>query len=164
VNYYERHLGDYTKDTAHLTMLEQGAYNLLLDRYYGTEKGIPADQVYRVTRANTKQERSAVNSVLKEFFRLRSGIWIKDRCEQEIAAARKRIQAAIENGKRGGRPKTQQEPTGLGLGTPSQTQIKALQTPDSNLHTNKIKSDQKVVSRKEELRKALPNILKAVPK
>ncbi len=25
MNYYERHLGDYAKDTAHLSMLEHGA-------------------------------------------------------------------------------------------------------------------------------------------
>ncbi len=30
MNYYERHLGDYAKDTAHLTMIEHGAYTLLL--------------------------------------------------------------------------------------------------------------------------------------
>jgi uncharacterized protein YdaU (DUF1376 family) len=33
VNYYERHLGDYAKDAGHLSMLEHGAYSLLLDRY-----------------------------------------------------------------------------------------------------------------------------------
>ena len=44
VNYYERHLGDYARDTAHLTMVEHGAYTLLLDRYYATESPIPADQ------------------------------------------------------------------------------------------------------------------------
>ena len=48
MNYYERHLGDYAKDTAHLTMIEHGAYSLLLDRYYGTEQGIPADQRARI--------------------------------------------------------------------------------------------------------------------
>ena len=51
MNYYERHLGDYSKDTAHLTMIEHGAYGLLLDRYYGTEAGIPADQVHRIARS-----------------------------------------------------------------------------------------------------------------
>ena len=45
------HLGDYAKDTAHLSMLETGAYRLLLDRYYGTEQGIPADQAHRIARA-----------------------------------------------------------------------------------------------------------------
>ena len=30
MNYYERHLGDYARDTAHLSMMEHGAYGLLL--------------------------------------------------------------------------------------------------------------------------------------
>jgi uncharacterized protein YdaU (DUF1376 family) len=31
VNYYERHIGDYLKDTAHLSLLEHGIYTRLLD-------------------------------------------------------------------------------------------------------------------------------------
>ena len=39
-NYYKRHLGDYAmKDTRHPS-LEHGAYCLLLDYYYSTEKPI----------------------------------------------------------------------------------------------------------------------------
>src|SRR5687768_6580586 len=110
MNYYERHLGDYAKDTAHLSMLEHGAYNLLLDRYYGTEVGIPADQVYRVARARTKEERAAVDVVLGEFFELKDGAWTKGRCDEEIEKAKARIDAARENGKKGGRPKAKPNP------------------------------------------------------
>lgn len=96
MNYYERHLGDYAKDTAHLSMLEHGAYNLLLDRYYGTEAGIPADQVYRVARAKTKPERDAVDAVLAEFFTTVDGAWVKNRVEEEIQRYRDSIPAAEE--------------------------------------------------------------------
>lgn len=96
MNYYERHLGDYAKDTAHLSMLEHGAYNLLLDRYYGTEAGIPADQVYRVARARTKEERAAVDAVLAEFFTTVDGAWVKNRVEEEIQRYRDSIPAAEE--------------------------------------------------------------------
>lgn len=84
MNYYERHLGDYARDTAHLTMMEHGAYSLLLDRYYATEAGIPADQVHRVARARTKEEKAAVDAVLAEFFVLESGLWRSKRCDLEI--------------------------------------------------------------------------------
>jgi len=139
VNYYERHLGDYAKDTAHLSMIEHGAYTLLLDRYYGTEEPIPAEQTYRVARAHTKEERAAVDTVLREFFILQETHWVHGRCQEEIEKAHKRITAARTNGVKGGRPKpnpeqTQQEPTGLSLGSVSVTQTKALQSPDSNLH------------------------------
>ena len=96
MNYYERHLGDYAKDTAHLSMLEHGAYTLLLDRYYGTEAGIPADQVYRVARAKSKPERDAVDAVLAEFFTMVDGAWVKNRVEVEIQRYRDSIPAAEE--------------------------------------------------------------------
>lgn len=140
MNYYERHLGDYAKDTGHLSMLEHGAYTLLLDRYYSTEQGIPADQAHRVARAKTKEERAAVDAVLGEFFTLADGVWTKGRVQQEIAKAAGRIAAAQNNGRRGGRPKkepeqnqetTQQKPSGLLLGSENGTQTKALHTPDT---------------------------------
>lgn len=85
MNYYERHLGDYAKDTAHLTILEHGAYTLLLDRYYSTEAGIPSDQVHRVARARSREEKAAVDAVLEEFFVLVEGIWTNRRSEEEIS-------------------------------------------------------------------------------
>ncbi|MGZ5028983.1 MAG: YdaU family protein [Methylobacter sp.] len=137
MNYYERHLGDYAKDTAHLSLLEHGAYSLLLDRYYGTEKGIPQDQAHRVSRARSKEEKAAVDAVLDEFFTLVDGVYINQRAEEEITKAQSKIKAAQENGKRGGRPKnnqvkTQEKPSGLFSGYETVTQKKAPQTPDTN--------------------------------
>ena len=60
MNYYERHLGDYAKDTGHLTILEHGAYTLLLDRIYSTEAGIPEKDAHRLARARTAAEKAAV--------------------------------------------------------------------------------------------------------
>lgn len=142
MNYYERHLGDFVRDTAHLSMLEDGAYNRLLDRYYATEAGIPDAQKYRVARAHTKEEKQAVDTVLGEFFFLADGVWTKNRVEKEIAKAQGRIKAAQDNGKRGGRPKkeafgseneTQKKPDGFPLGSENETQKKAHQTPDTSL-------------------------------
>ena len=136
MNYYERHLGDYARDTAHLSMLEHGAYGLLLDRYYSTEAGIPADQAHRLARARSKDERAAVDAVLGEFFTLLDGIWINGRAEREVVRAQTKIKAARENGKAGGRPKKNpaipdQKPTGLSLGSDSETGSKAHQIPDT---------------------------------
>jgi len=144
MNYYERHLGDYARDTAHLSMLEHGAYGLLLDRYYATEKPIPADQVHRLARARSKEERQAVDDVLAEFFTLVDGAWMNARAELEIAKKESKTKAAQENGRNGGRPKkhslgsekvTQQKPTGLFLGSENETQQKAHQTPDTSNQT-----------------------------
>lgn len=85
MNFYKRHLGDYAKDTGHLTMLEHGAYTLLLDRYYGTEGPIPAAEAYRVCRARSKEEKAAVDVVLGEFFVLKGDAWHSKRADAEIA-------------------------------------------------------------------------------
>ena len=146
MNYYERHLGDYARDTAHLSMLEHGAYSLLLDRYYSTEAGIPEEQAHRLARARTKEERAAVDAVLGEFFTLRGGVWINGRAEREVERAQTKIKAARENGKAGGRPKrnqktTDEKPGGLLAGSVSETQSKALQTPDTRQENKSEPSD-----------------------
>ncbi len=151
MNYYEHHLGDYAKDTGHLSMLEHGAYRLLLDRYYSTEEGIPAAQAYRLARARSDEERQAVDAVLEEFFTLIDGTWVNRRAEEEITSARGRISAAQQNGKKGGRPRksapfaheneTQQKPSGFSAGYENETQQKAHQTPDTNHQTPVVLND-----------------------
>jgi uncharacterized protein YdaU (DUF1376 family) len=147
VNYYEHHLGDYAEATAHLSFIEDAAYSRLIRKYYSTESPLPSDLkvVQRLVGARDKTERLAVDTVLKEFFELREDGWHNTRCDEEIEKARARIAAARENGKKGGRPPSgnnppgsswddKQEPTGLSLGTPEKTQVKALHTPDPILH------------------------------
>jgi uncharacterized protein YdaU (DUF1376 family) len=96
VNYYERHIGDYLKDTAHLSLLEHGVYSRLLDVYYTREQPIPESDVDRLVGARTKEERAAVKAVLNEFFKLEAGGWKQDRCDREIA----RFQDKQEKAKR----------------------------------------------------------------
>jgi hypothetical protein len=65
VNFYKRFMGDYAKDTSHLSLVEHGAYALLLDAQYAMEKGLPpayAD-LYRICRAMTKLEQMTVAKV-----------------------------------------------------------------------------------------------------
>lgn len=100
MNYYEHHLGDYAKDTGHLSMLEHGAYRILLDHYYSTEAGIPEGQVYRLARARSEDEKAAVDVVLEEFFALVKGIWMNRRAERELeryAALQAETEAKTEN-------------------------------------------------------------------
>jgi uncharacterized protein YdaU (DUF1376 family) len=85
MNYYKRHLGDYAKDTRHLTLLEHGAYCLLLDYYYSTEKPIPDDRCERIAGARTEAEIAAVRSVLKEFFIKDGDVWRSKKADEVIA-------------------------------------------------------------------------------
>lgn len=83
MNYYQRHLGDYARDTGHLTLLEHGVYGALLDWQYGTEKPLPSEAaaVHRICRALSKAEKNAADRIKKEFFE-ESG-WNK-RAKREI--------------------------------------------------------------------------------
>lgn len=87
MNYYSHHIGDYTTDTAHLSLLEDGAYRRLMDRYYTTEAPLPADDsLFRLLRARSPDEQDAVRVVLAEFFDLTDAGWAHKRCDAEIEA------------------------------------------------------------------------------
>ena len=87
INYYEHHLGDYAEATAHLSFVEDAAYSRLIRKYYASEKPLPADlkQVQRLIGARTREEKSAVEVVLEEFFFLEADGWRNTRCDLEIA-------------------------------------------------------------------------------
>lgn len=101
-------MGDYTADTAHLSLLEHGVYTVLMDRYYLTEQPIPADQVYRLARARTEEERAAVDAVLRDFFVLEDGVWKQKRIDAEIADAQLLMEVSRTNGRKGGRRRTEE--------------------------------------------------------
>lgn len=90
LNYYPLHIGDYLRDTSHLSLLEDGAYRRMLDLYYASERPLPLnlDGLYRLIRAKSKAEREAVDTVLEEFFRRDEDGWHNARADEEIAKAR----------------------------------------------------------------------------
>lgn len=109
MNYYPHHIGDYLRDTAHLTIVEHGAYRRMLDLYYASEKALPLDLEWlcRLIRAEETQERDAVHFVLTHYFSKKADGWHNKRADEEIAKNKPRAKAARINGKLGGRPKTQ---------------------------------------------------------
>lgn len=98
MNYYEHHIGDYLKNTAHLSMIEDAAYRRLIDVYYTREVPLPADRkaVHKLARAQSKDERAAVDYVLDEFFELRDNGWHQTRCDAEIDKYREKAPRAQE--------------------------------------------------------------------
>jgi uncharacterized protein YdaU (DUF1376 family) len=84
MNYYERHIGDYLKDTAHLSLLEHGVYGRMLDVYYTREAPIPAAQVERLIGVRSKEEREALLNVVAEFFQVDGDVLLHGRCDREI--------------------------------------------------------------------------------
>jgi uncharacterized protein YdaU (DUF1376 family) len=124
MNYYNRHIGDYTRDTAHLSMIEDGAYTRLLDLYYTREGPIPDAEVERLCRCHGAKERRVLRRILNEFFQKMisdENFWEQKRCENELIAYREKCKTNKENGKKGGRPKTQTVISGLSNGNPDVT-------------------------------------------
>jgi len=148
MNYYEHHIGDYAAATTHLSLLEDAIYSRLLRRYYLQEGPLPADDAAsaRLAGARTADEVASAVVVLNEFFPVGDdGLRHNKRADEEIERFRIKVEAARENGKRGGRPpkapiKTQQkakETQPFHSGSENETQLKALQTPvTSNTEPN----------------------------
>jgi uncharacterized protein YdaU (DUF1376 family) len=85
--WYAFYAGDYRRDTAHLSLLQDGAYRRLLDYCYSTGKPIPThvEQVFRICSAFVPEEQAAVRFILDEFFTLRDDGWHNPRVDRELA-------------------------------------------------------------------------------
>lgn len=89
-SWYARYPRDYGEKTAHLSLAEHGAYSLLLDHYMSSGKPIAIaidllSVCYRVCRAQTDDERAAVESVVKQYFTVEDdGCLHNKRADEEL--------------------------------------------------------------------------------
>lgn len=136
MHYYQKNIGDYRAATAHLSLLEHGVYNWLLDTYYSNEQPLPLDErvLFRLTLARSEDEKQAVRDVLDEFFTKTDTGWIQTRCDEEISKYHSKGDANRINGKKGGRP-PKKEPTN----NPTETQ----EEPTNNLNQEPITNNHK---------------------
>lgn len=97
MHYYKRNLGDYAKKAGRLTMLQHGAYTLIMDACYDREQFPTLEEAIDWTWASSKEEREAVEFVLTKFFDLQDGRYVQSRIQEELenyhqnAATNKRI-------------------------------------------------------------------------
>ena len=84
--WYSFYVGDYDRKTSHLSMLEHGAYRLLLDHYYAMREPLPADLkvLYRICRAFTPSERKSVVKILSIYFTKHDAHYHNKKCDSEI--------------------------------------------------------------------------------
>jgi uncharacterized protein YdaU (DUF1376 family) len=101
MNFYKRFIGDYAADTRHLSVIEHGAYTLLLDFYYSTEKNLPHD-VLKFMVPRTEEERVAFCSVLTQFFTHTKRGYSHTRCAKEIKNYKVKIETYRVSGRKGG--------------------------------------------------------------
>ena len=84
MHYYKKNIGDYAKKAGRLTMLQHGAYTLLLDSCYDRERFPTLEEAVEWTWASTKEEVEAVEFVLRKFFVLEDGRYTQNRIVEEL--------------------------------------------------------------------------------
>lgn len=85
MHYYKRNLGDYAKKAGRLSMLEHGAYTLLMDAIYDREVFPTLEEALDWAWARDEAEISAVKFVLSKFFELQEdGRFVQKRISDEL--------------------------------------------------------------------------------
>jgi uncharacterized protein YdaU (DUF1376 family) len=103
MHYFTWNIGDYLKDTGGLSLIEHGAYSLLLQWAYANEKPLPLEQerLFRIASAVTKADQRAVTAVLDQFFQCQDDGFHHKRVISEIQKFYRRSEAGTKNiGKR----------------------------------------------------------------
>lgn len=136
MNFYKHYIGDFQRDTGHLSLTERGAYRALLDAFYASEKPLPASmaELCRTVGAHTKGERDAVGRILKEFWTRTDDGWANGRALKEIAKAehQRGVNRGIAEAREAARKGNEQ---GHDKSTNRSTTTQPIQTPDSRLQT-----------------------------
>ena len=149
MHYYQFNIGDYIKNTLHLSLMEDLAYRRLLDLYYDSEQPIPND-IPRLAR-RLRLEPQVVEIVLDEFFTLTDEGYKNHRADLEIASYHEYMAKQKANGSKGGRPKrTQDKPTAnpdLTQNNPKQEPLTINQEPLDIAPSVLVKTDKPVVDR-----------------
>lgn len=107
--YLPLYIDDYEADTAHLTLLEDGAYNRLLRLCWRTPGcRLPAHEawIFRKLRATSEAEQAAIRSVIAEFFKTARGKIFSPRLLKVYVQISVSHQKRKEAGKTGGSAKS----------------------------------------------------------
>ena len=140
MNFFKLYIGDYQRDTGHLSVTEHGAYLLMLQHYYATEKPLPTGKtLHRLLRAQDKTERDAIDAVVGMFWEESPEGLVNARADEEIRKGSHQREINREIGKRGGRPKKTESVTESV--TESEPNRNPNQTPDTNKEHSSLRSE-----------------------
>lgn len=92
MHYFKLNIGDYHKKAGRLTMIEHGAYTLLLHACYDRERFPTEDEAIDWCWARSSDEVEAVKFVLSKFFDLIDGRYVQTRIQEEIDAYHKKAE------------------------------------------------------------------------
>lgn len=102
--YIQLYVGDYRRDTAHLTDTQHGQYLLLLMALWTSGGKLPNDQKKLARIACCKNRRIAPE--VMEFFTIKNGCIVQKRISAELKKATRKSANLSRNGALGGRPKS----------------------------------------------------------
>ena len=84
MHFYKKNIGDYAKKAGRLSMLQHGAYTLLMDSCYDREEFPTREDAIEWTWASSREEIEAVEFVLRKFFTLEDGRYVQNRIQEEL--------------------------------------------------------------------------------
>ena len=86
MHYYQFNIGDYRRDTSHLSLLEHGIYRTLIDTYYLNQQPLCGDDadIMRTHCIRSAEEKEALKNVLKDFFKKTKKGYVHKKCEDQI--------------------------------------------------------------------------------
>ena len=102
MHYYQFNIGDYRRDTAHLSHLEHGIYRSLIDTYMLEESPLPGDmkELERKHSIRTANEKKALRNVLNDFFKFENSMFLHSRCDEDIISYRDKSLKASKSAKK----------------------------------------------------------------
>jgi uncharacterized protein YdaU (DUF1376 family) len=92
MHYYRHHIGDFLKDTGHLSNEQMGIYLRMLWKYYLDEKPLLDD--CEGIAFGMRSDEKTVRLILRHFFVLTEEGWRHKRCDQEITEYHDKSQKA----------------------------------------------------------------------
>lgn len=139
MNFYKHYIGDFQRDTGHLSLTQRGAYRALMDHYYATEKPLPNDHaaLCRIAGALDMNERDAVRVAMGFFEPCESGL-MHTRIEVElhkageVSSTNRDIALAREAKRRAARTEHEQSTKRAQSVAPALHEQSTNQTPDTN--------------------------------
>ena len=138
MHYYSFNIGDYRKDTVHLSPIEHYIYRTLIDMYYLSEEPIPKETHWVMRRLNlgSQEEEMALKNVLNDFFYEADGGFRHERIDAEIEKYQANAEKNRKNGKKGGRPPKNKpkETHSVSDGLPDESKQNPNQEPLTNNH------------------------------
>lgn len=166
--WYAWYPGDYASKTATLTLVEHGAYRVLLDHYYQMNGSMVANAtlLLRACRAIDTVEQAAVHAMLARFFVERDGFYHHERADAELEKRALLREKRAQAGSKGGKQKVANAtilPAGCQTQLQSQSPKKEEPEPTSEVVTS-VSSNPEIQSPEEPLlvcedRKPLPAII-----